>query len=205
MNKILRGVVGLMVLGFLLSGEILRGEEAKNLLENPGFEKIKPFTVSEKLQGIIEATEMPEGWSIGSGSYPGKLTVIYDVETSHGGSKYIKIENKPAPGRKTCVLFAGVGHNRPVRVSPDKKYVIKVWAKGKGSIGITAYGFSGMKFVHAFWSGQIQVKNPDEWKEYKFEFDTKESEKDINGLQAAFSIGGILYLDDAYLGVLPTE
>ncbi len=205
MGKILKMTWGVMALAVLFSGQLLWGEERANLLKNPGFEKIKPFTVPERMKGIIEATEIPEGWSIGSGSYPGKLTVIYDVETSHGGSRYIKLENKPTPARKTYVLFAGAGHNRPVRVTPGKKYLIKVWVKGEGSIGIIAYGFTGRTFIHAFGSGRMQVNSPDEWKEYKFEFDTKESDKDINGLQPAFSIGGTLYLDDAYMGVLPAE
>jgi len=204
MNRILRIALGVMVLGFLLPGSILRAEEAGNLLRNPGFEEIVPFTVPEGWQGKVEATEMPKGWIVPPSS-PGKLTVIYDVETSHGGSRYIELENKPAPGRKTYVLFAGTGHNRPVRVSPDKKYVIKVWVKGEGSIGIVAYGFTGRRFIHAFASGLTKVNSPDRWKEYKFEFDTGKSKKDINGLQAAFSIDGTLYLDDAYLGLMPTE
>jgi len=205
MNKILRIALGLIALGFLLPGSILRAEETGNLLRNPGFEEIIPWTPRKALQGIIEATEMPRGWSIGGAPYPGKLTVIYDVETSHGGSRYIKLENKPAPGRKTYVLFAGTGHNRPIRVTPGKKYLIKVWVKGEGRIGIVAYGFTGRRFIQAFSSGLMKVKSPDDWKEYKFEFDTKKNEKDVNGLQAAFSIDGTLYLDDAYLGLMPTE
>jgi len=195
-------VLGLMIWSFLLFGWMVCGEEPKNLLTNPGFEKIRPFTAPKKLQGIIEATERPEGWSIGSGSYPGKLTVIYDVETSHGGSKYVKIENKPGD-RKIYVLFAGTGFNRPVQVSPDKKYVIKVWVKGEGSIGIIAYGFTGLNFIHAFVSKRMQVNSPDAWKEYKFEFDTNESKEDVSGLQVAFTVGGTLYLDDAYFAPLP--
>ncbi|MCD6218915.1 carbohydrate binding domain-containing protein [Candidatus Calescamantes bacterium] len=189
-----------LVLSLLMIGQIVRGGEPQNILENAGFEDIKPYTVPEKWRGKIEATEVPKEWGINT-TYPGKLTVIYDAITSHGGSKYIKLEkDKP---RKTVALM-GVGKNWMIPVSSGKKYLIKIWAKGekkeKGSLTILAYGYSKKAFLKALSSEEMKVSP--EWKEYKFEFTPFEG---MVSTTIAFHVKGIVYLDDAYFAPLPTE
>lgn len=107
MKKIFKyagGVLGLVVLGVLAFAQVVHGEEAKNLLKNPGFEEVKPFTVPEKWQGKAEITEMPTGWGINFG-YPGNLTVIYDAITSHGGTKYVRLSRKREASSRSTVPF----------------------------------------------------------------------------------------------------
>ncbi len=204
MNRNLLRKLGMFAgVSLLLMGQIVRAEEPQNLLKNAGFEEIVPYTVPEKWQGKIEATEMPKGWGINI-AYPGKLTVIYDAITSHGGSKYIKLETERA-GKQGGEHFVGGGVRPPV--NPDKKYLIKVWAKGKGAINLGVYGYSvarprGGKFIPGFGSGWMQVNSPEEWKEYRFEFSTKSKPK-IKSVAVYFSITGTIYLDDAYFAPLP--
>jgi len=195
-------ILGLILFSSLLAGNILRAEEAKNLLSNPGFENIEPFTVPEQWQGKVEASEMPKDWIVPPSS-PGKLTVIYDAITSHGGSKYVKLE--PLTARWTS--FRGKGKNWQIPVSPNKRYVVKVWAKGNGSIAISMYGYSkrrGGKFIPGFGSGWMEVNSPDNWKEYKFEFSTSSKPK-IKSTTVTFSTKGTIYLDDAYFAPLPAN
>ena len=193
--------MGLLALGLLVMGQMVWAGEPKNLLKNAGFEKIEPYTVPQRWKGKLEATERPKKWGVVNvgGSY-GKLTVIYDAITSHGGSKYIRLESD-------SMAFWGGGIRPPV--NPDKKYLIKIWAKGKGAINIGAYGYStpgprGGKFVSSTGSGWMEVKNADKWKEYKFELSTK-SKPDIKSIMIVFTIKGIVYLDDAYFAPLPEE
>ncbi len=193
-----------LVLSLLMAWQVIRAEESENLLKNPSFEDIEPYTVPEKWQDRVKATEMPKGWGINFWAYPGNLTVIYDAITSHSGSKYVKVEGYRTRRQGGSHFFYT---ERPA-VSPDKKYVIKVWAKGKGSITLGFYGYSkpsmGGRFIPGFASGWIEVNNPDEWKEYKFEFDIK-SNPEIKAVSVYFGVVGTIYLDDAYFAPLPVE
>jgi len=192
-----------LVLSLLMMGQVVRAAEPQNLLKNAGFENIEPYTVPEKWQGKMEATEMPTGWRICGWAYPGNLTVIYDAITSHGGSKYVKVDGYRTRRQGGSHFF----NVERFAVSPDKKYVIKVWAKGKGDILLGVYGYSkpslAAKFIPSgIASGWMQVTK--DWKEYKLEFDTK-SKPDIKGISIYFAIVGSVYLDDAYFAPLPTE
>ncbi len=203
MNLIVPG----LVLSLLMMGQIVRAEEPQNLLKNAGFEEIVPYIISEPKyrDALPGVTEMPKGWGINYSAYPGKLTVIYDAITSHGGSKYVKMESKGYKTRKQ-----GGSHFVGGRfaLSPDKRYVIKIWAKGEGGIGLGTYGYSvprprGGKFIPGFGSGWMEVKNTDKWQEYQFEFDPK-TKPEIKSVMVYFAVAGTIYLDDAYFAPLPT-
>ncbi len=193
-----------LALSLMMTGQAIRAEEAGNLLKNPGFEDIEPYTVPEKWQQRAKAPEMPTWWGINLWAYPGNLTVIYDAITSHSGSKYVKVEGYRTRKQGGAHLFYT---ERPA-VSPDKRYIIKVWAKGKGAISLGFYGYSkawgGGKFIPGFGSGWMEVNSPDNWKEYKFEFDVK-SKPEIKALSVYFGVTGTIYLDDAYFGVLSAK
>jgi len=196
-----------LVLSLLMLGQVVRAAEPQNLLKNAGFENIEPFIINNpKYRNVLPGvTEMPKGWGINYSAYPGKLTVIYDAITSHGGSKYVEMESEGYRTRKQ-----GGSHflNRErFAVSPDKKFAIKIWAKGEGVVNLGVYGYSKPrrgKFIPGFGSGWMEVNSPDEWKEYKFEFNTK-SKPNIKSVLVYFAVAGTIYLDDAYFAPLATE
>ncbi len=193
-------ILGLVVWGLLVSAQVVHGEEAKNLLTNPGFEEIKPFTVPEKWQGKIEATEMPKGWGINFG-FPGKLTVIYDAIASHGGSKYIRL-SREEKGKSIAFTEAGRWGAAARKANPGEKYSVSIWAKGKGTMAILAYMYTphrAFKFSRA--SKRMEVSS-EKWKEYKFEFTVPEG---MGYFTPAFHINGTVDLDDASLFLLKDE
>jgi len=200
-------VLGL-ALSLLLMGQTVRvgAAEQENLLRNAGFEEIVPYTINEPKyrDALPGVTEIPKGWGINYSAYPGKLTVIYDAITSHGGSKYVKMESEGYRTRRQ-----GGSHFVQGRfaLSPGKKYVIRIWAKGEGGINLGVYGYSmprGGKFIPGFGSGWMEVNSPEKWQEYQFEFDPK-TKPDIKGVAIFFAVAGTVYLDDAYFAPLPKE
>jgi len=189
-------LVGLVV-SLLMLGQILGAEESQNLFKNPGFEEVKPFTVPEKWQDKVEATEIPKGWGINFG-YPGKLTVIYDAITSHGGSKYIRL-SREEKGKSIAFTEAGRWGAAARKANPGEKYSVSVWAKGKGTMAILAYMYTPRRaFKFSRGSKRMEISS-EEWKEYRFEFTVPEG---ISYFTPAFHINGTVDLDDASLFLL---
>lgn len=181
-----------LVLSLLIVGQIVRAEEPQNLLKNTGFEKIVPLVISspkykDALPGV---DEIPKGWMIDYSAFPGMLTVMYDAETSHGGSKYIRLENKDT--KPVALLY-----EKRVKVEPGKKYSFSVWAKGKGEIQMFLYTFDRKrrsKYLGGIPSQWMEISSED-WKEYKFELII--NNEDVGTITPRFHIKGTVDLDDA--------
>ena len=212
MYKIISGVIALLFLmGIPAIGEEKK-EEPKNLIDNPGFEESEPFTVPgewKEKKKLVEATELPKEVSINQ-IYPdpGKVSVVYAPETSHGGMKYINIEGYIG-------LMCG-GNTR--KCNPGEKYVFSVWAKGKGKLLLYFYLFN-----QRMYQPQAPKGNPcmsqafdlsgDQWQECKWEVTIPEAKDagkvdenaDItSGIVRHFAVAyhienGTVDLDDACL------
>ncbi|GEM_PF-2774324 len=187
---------------FLMTYHVVTAAETKkvggpeNLLKNSDFEEVVKYVISEpefkdSLPGV---TEIPKGYGINYASYPGKLTVIYDAETSHSGDKYIRLEQEAAAG----IGFMCHTHSTRHIVKPGEKYSVSCWAKGTGKMHILAYAYTdvGGSFP-TLDGGEIEVFP--EWKEYKWEFTVKEG---MAGFILAFHATGVVDLDDVGLFML---
>ena len=194
MNRNLTGLGLLISVCLLTVGTAVGTEVAQNLLENGGFEEIEPLVIPEPAfkDALPGTDEIPAGgWWIYYAGYPGKLTVIYDVEASHGGSKYVKLEQT----RTVEMAFMGRRMGNKIMVAPGDRYSFSVWAKGEGQIAMIAY-----LYAHSAFKGSIgftdgwQDISSEEWKEYKAELVISgEAEKIVPG----FHIKGEVDLDDA--------
>ena len=193
-------VVNLMVIVFSCLVAVTASGENKNLLKNPGFEEIAPFVVSDKYKEKVEATEMPKEWSM-SFTYFGKLVVICDPETSHGGINYIKLKKEG----KTYVVLIEAGKYSPAhprKCRTGEKYSASIWAKGEGKLWILAYMYQehrGFKFSRG--SSSLEISS-NEWKEYKVEFTIPEQ---ITGFILSWHVNGTIDIDDACLSLMKTD
>jgi hypothetical protein len=173
-------------------------EDFGNLLSNGGFEEIEPLVIVETayLDALPGVDEVPAGWMIDYSAMPGMLTVIYDVETSHRGAIYVRLENRGGmDGREVSFLY----NKSRVPVEGGKRYVLSVWAKGKGRIELLFHCLGRQdkeewnKTVGLATSEKLAVSS-EEWKEYTFECVLPENAG--NGTPR-FNIAGVVDLDDA--------
>jgi len=170
-------------------GQAVRAEELKNLLTNPGFEEIAPLVIGEPAfkDSLPGVTEMPKGWMINYSAYPGMLTVMYDPENSHGGMKYIRLEQTKK------VMVALMGSAAPVKTG--EKYLFSIWVKGKGRIALTVYTYNPKGFVGSIGGEWMDVSSA-EWKEVKAELVIPE---DRERIVSAVHVEGSVDCDDARL------
>jgi len=185
-----------LMLSLLVTGQIVKAEESQNLLKNAGFEKIIPLVIpSPKYKNALPGVdEIPKEWMIDYSAFPGMLSVMYDVENSHGGSKYIRLAGKDA---KAVALL----HEKRVSVVPGKKYSFSVWAKGKGRMRMVVFTFDRKrkrKYLGGISSEWMDI-SAEAWKEYKFEFTIPDK---VGTVTPRFHIKGTVDLDDASFRLL---
>jgi len=175
-------VVGCGILLMALQGF---GQEPEELIENGGFEGIVPYVVNEIHKEVFrDVKEIPKGWTMNV-AYPGKLTVIYDAETAHGGSKFIRLEQSMPPG-------VGFYHLDRKAVLPGEKYSISIWVKGKGQFILRAYSYDDKVSLGTIGDRIVDVAS-EEWVKYTTSFTISESVKYIC---PAFHATGIVDIDD---------
>ncbi|MFA6175540.1 MAG: carbohydrate binding domain-containing protein [Phycisphaerae bacterium] len=173
----------------LATGYAAAANEAENLVENPGFEVVHPYTVPEKLKDLFVASEIPDNWGPNPNN-PTKLVIVSDAEASHGGSNSVKIEPIDSESKATSAL----AYSTRFKVLAGDKYSLSVWAKGEGKLILMCYAFEPQDVaIPAIGGDRYRAISSTEWAEQKIEFTIPEG---VESVAPAFHIQGIVTLDD---------
>ena len=114
----------------------------RNLLKNPGFERLN------------EEGTFPAFWGVNP-AYKGKFEVVRDATLAHRGSVCLKV-SAPSKGRQ-----AALNQGR-FPVGPSRKVYVSLWARGKGRLYVFCYLYGQGRFLRSISRGPIKVD--DNWR-----------------------------------------
>jgi len=127
--------------------------DGENLLTDPGFENVR--------KGKFSYWQVPSSWS-------GKLTAVSEKGAAKSGRHCAKLETAERKGQFWGRLY----NSRPLRVTPDARYKVAVWARGQGvlSVGCLEYGRDGEKRRFSYPGMDDAEPLGEEWREYAFAY-----------------------------------
>jgi len=120
---------------------------AENLAPNPGFEQVEP---NGSCTRWFEA-----GYSRANDE--GTCRLVTDASQACRGSRFWELENRHK--HKVKAIHCGSQH---MAVKSSEEYVIRVRARGHGTLGLLAYGYSPGKFLLSIGSGKMTI-DTEEW------------------------------------------
>lgn len=161
-------IIGIFI-GF--TGWMILPANGENIMKDPGFEN-SPDGGLKVWNGVL--------WAI-NGTYPGKAEVITAKDRARTGEKLLGMEFKKEPGVQNdfMIVFDSCGYP----VIKNKKYVLKLWVRGGGEIGIGVQRYDkGGKWMPPLpdqGTDFIPVNNPGEWKEISHSYIPKEDDSTL--------------------------
>ena len=177
----------------------LAGEDATELLVNPGFEE---GTFKLPVGHAAAGLDMPKGWFM-NWAYWGYAEVVKDPAVAHSGKQCLMVQYRVDPERQKGYQYVNMCSDK-IAVEYGKKYLVQIWVKG-GKIGspleVAVYEYGKDRKNNGF--GDISPLSPvnlsDKWQLYRAVYTPKlpELDKAIVWLTTYYEDTSPMWFDDA--------